>query len=245
MPYQVQLDNFKGPLDLLLYFIKRDELDIYDIPIAQITDEFTQVIDNWRQMNLFVAGEFIDMVSMLMRVKVRMMLPKQNTDEDGEFVDPRTELVQRLIDYKRYTEGADMLKLLAEKRSHLFTRKYIKVADSEKNDELGQILSDLTLYELAKMFKNVLQSRPVITSFELSREKISLDQQKEFILKHFDGDRRLKFSNLLRYLDSRVQIIVTFLALLELVRDGTCSLKQIENFSDIELIHVFKGNKLD
>ena len=85
MPYQVQLDNFKGPLDLLLYFIKRDELDIYDIPIAQITDEFTQVIDNWRQMNLFVAGEFIDMVSMLMRVKVRMMLPKQNTDEDGEF----------------------------------------------------------------------------------------------------------------------------------------------------------------
>ena len=126
-----------------------------------------------------------------------------------------------------------------------FTRKYIKVADSEKNDELGQILSDLTLYELAKMFKNVLQNRPVITSFELSREKISLDQQKEFILKHFDGDRRLKFSNLLRYLDSRVQIIVTFLAILELVRDGTCSLKQIENFSDIELIHVFKGNKLD
>jgi len=242
MSYHVHINNFKGPLDLLLYFIKRDELDIYDIPIAEITKEFIKVIDTWKQMNLVVAGEFIDMASILMRVKVRMMLPKQIVDDDGEFVDPRTELVQRLIEYKRYTHGADMLKSLAEKRSHVFTRKYVEVIDSEKNNDLVQVLSDLTLYDLAKMFKDALENRPVMTPFELNREKISLDQQKEFIFKHFDGDERLKFSNLLNRLESRVQIIVTFLAILELVRDGTCSLKQLENFSDIELILINKGN---
>ena len=242
MTYQVHINNFKGPLDLLLYFIKRDELDINDIPISKITEEFIQVIDTWKQMNLVVAGDFIDMVSILMRVKVRMMLPIKITDDDGEFIDPRTELVQRLIEYKRYTDGAEMLKTLAEKRSHLFTRKYVEIVDFKENDELNNTLNDLTLYDLAKMFRDVLQNRPIIKPFELNREKISLDKQKEFIFKHFDGDGCLKFSNLLNRLDSRIQIIVTFLAILELVRDGTCSLNQLDNFSDIELIHVIKGN---
>ena len=242
MTFQVHINNFKGPLDLLLYFIKRDELDINDIPISEITKEFIQVIDTWKQMNLVVAGEFIDMVSILMRVKVRMMLPRVIVDDDGEFIDPRTELVQRLIEYKRYTDGADMLKKLAEKRSHLFTRKYVQIVDFKENNELTKVLNDLTLYDLAKMFRDVLQNRPVMKPFELNREKISLDQQKEFIFKHFDGDGCLKFSNLLNRLDSRIQIIVTFLAILELVRDGTCSLNQLENFSDIELIHIIKGN---
>ena len=241
MSYQIHINNFKGPLDLLLYFIKRDELDIYDIPIAKITEEFINVIGTWEKMNLLVAGEFIDMVSILMREKVKMMIRRPEIDEVGDFIDPRTELVQRLIEYKRYTEGADMLKLLASKRSQVFTRKHVKILDVHEDNELDQILKDLTVYDLAKMFKNAMDKRPMITSFELNREKISLDRQKEFVIKYFDGDGRLKFSNLLKSLNSRIQIIVTFLAILELVRDGTCILSQLDNFAEIELVQISDG----
>ena len=100
MAYQVHLENFEGPLDLLLYFIRRDELDIYDIPISKITKEFMDVIEEWKKMNLSIAGEFIVMASTLMRIKAKMLIPRTEIDEDGEIIDPRAELMEQLIDYK-------------------------------------------------------------------------------------------------------------------------------------------------
>ena len=238
MSYQVKLENFEGPMDLLLYFIRRDELDIYDIPIGQITKDFVDMIEEWKRLNMLIAGEFIVMAATLMRVKAKMMIPRPELDDEGVIIDPRTELMQQLIDYKRFRDAAEMLDSIAGERSHVVPRQFeqdIKVLDG---DEIGTLLRDVTLYDLARVFKEAMENRPVMSQFELNREPIKLEQQKEFLFKYFDGDGRLKFSTLLKNLKTRLEIIVTFLAILDLVREGTCTLEQNDVFDDIELIHL-------
>ena len=238
MAYQVKLENFEGPMDLLLYFIRRDELDIYDIPIGQITKDFVDMIEEWKRMNMLIAGEFIVMAASLMRVKAKMMIPRPELDDEGVIIDPRTELMQQLIDYKRFRDAAEMLDSIAEERTHVVPRQFeqdIKVLDG---DEIGSLLRDVTLYDLARVFKEAMENRPVMSQFELNREPIKLEQQKEFLFKYFDGDGRLKFSTLLNNLKTRLEIIVTFLAILDLVREGTCTIEQNDVFDDIELIHL-------
>jgi segregation and condensation protein A len=238
MAYQVKLENFEGPMDLLLYFIRRDELDIYDIPIGQITKDFVDMIEEWKRMNMLIAGEFIVMAASLMRVKAKMMIPRPELDDEGVIIDPRTELMQQLIDYKRFRDAAEMLDSIAGERSHVVPRQFeqdIKVLDGDK---IGTLLRDVTLYDLARVFKEAMENRPVMSQFELSREPIKLEQQKEFLFKYFDGDGRLKFSTLLKNLKTRLEIIVTFLAILDLVREGTCTFEQNDVFDDIELIHL-------
>ena len=238
MAYQVKLENFEGPMDLLLYFIRRDELDIYDIPIGQITKDFVDMIEEWKRMNMLIAGEFIVMAASLMRVKAKMMIPRPELDDEGVIIDPRTELMQQLIDYKRFRDAAEMLESIAGERSHVVPRQFeqdIKVLDGDK---IGTLLRDVTLYDLARVFKEAMENRPVMSQFELNREPIKLEQQKEFLFKYFDGDGRLKFSTLLKNLKTRLEIIVTFLAILDLVREGTCTLEQNDVFDDIELIHL-------
>ncbi|MBT3847945.1 MAG: segregation/condensation protein A [Candidatus Marinimicrobia bacterium] len=238
MAYQVKLENFEGPMDLLLYFIRRDELDIYDIPIGQITKDFVDMIEEWKRMNMLIAGEFIVMAASLMRVKAKMMIPRPELDDEGVIIDPRTELMQQLIDYKRFRDAAEMLDSIAGERSHVVPRQFeqdIKVLDG---DEIGTLLRDVTLYDLARVFKEAMENRPVMSQFELNREPIKLEQQKEFLFKYFDGDGRLKFSTLLKNIKTRLEIIVTFLAILDLVREGTCTFEQNDVFDDIELIHL-------
>ena len=238
MAYQVKLENFEGPMDLLLYFIRRDELDIYDIPIGQITKDFVDMIEEWKRMNMLIAGEFIVMAASLMRVKAKMMIPRPELDDEGVIIDPRTELMQQLIDYKRFRDAAEMLDSIAGERSHVVPRQFeqdIKVLDGDK---IGTLLRDVTLYDLARVFKEAMENRPIMSQFELSREPIKLEQQKEFLFKYFDGDGRLKFSTLINNLKIRLEIIVTFLAILDLVREGTCTIEQNDVFDDIELIHL-------
>jgi len=238
MAYQVKLENFEGPMDLLLYFIRRDELDIYDIPIGQITKDFVDMIEEWKRMNMLIAGEFIVMAASLMRVKAKMMIPRPELDDEGVIIDPRTELMQQLIDYKRFRDAAEMLDSIAGERSHVVPRQFeqdIKVLDGDK---IGTLLRDVTLYDLARVFKEAMENRPIMSQFELSREPIKLEQQKEFLFKYFDGDGRLKFSTLINNLKTRLEIIVTFLAILDLVREGICTIEQNDVFDDIELIHL-------
>ncbi len=238
MTFQVKLQNFQGPMDLLLYFIRRDELDIYDIPIAKITHEFIQVIEEWKRLNMIVAGEFIDMASILMRIKAKLLIPRPEIDEDGEIIDPRIELMQKLIDYKRYRDAAGMLGSLADQKSQNFSRQFNQILPRSNVDEIEQLFKDVTLYDLARVFKKTIENRPVITQFELNREPVKLEQQKEIIFRYFDGDGRLKFSNLLKHLKTRMELIVTFLAILDLVREGICNLEQLNVFGDIELVYL-------
>ena len=238
MAYRVQLENFEGPLDLLLYFIRRDELDIYDIPIAQITKDFVDMIEEWKRMNMLVAGEFIVMASTLMRVKAKMMIPRPELDEAGEIIDPRTELMQQLIDYKRFRDAAGMLNSMADDRSHVVPRQFEQDIKIIEGEEIGSLLHEVTLYDLARVFKEAMENRPIMSQFELNREPIKLEQQKEFLFKFFDGDGRLRFSTLLKELQTRMEIIVTFLAILDLVREGTCTFEQNDVFDEIELVHL-------
>jgi len=238
MIYKIQLENFEGPLDLLLYFIRRDELDIYDIPIAKITKDFIDVIEEWKRANLILAGDFIVMASTLMRVKAKMMIPRPELDEDGDIIDPREELMQQLIDYKRFREASDILKNMAINNSYSIRRQFEQELSNAEDDELEAYFKDITLYDLARKFKEAIESKPIISQFELNREPIRLEKQKELILKYFDGEGRLKFTTIINSLRSRMEIVVTFLAVLDLVRDGLCSLEQSDVFGEIEIFHL-------
>ena len=238
MIYKIQLANFEGPLDLLLYFIRRDELDIYDIPIAKITKDFIDVIEEWKRANLILAGDFIVMASTLMRVKAKMMIPRPELDEDGDIIDPREELMQQLIDYKRFRDASDILKNMAINNSYSIRRQFEQELSNAEDDELEVYFKDITLYDLARKFKEAIESKPIISQFELNREPIRLEKQKELILKYFDGEGRLKFTTIINSLRSRMEIVVTFLAVLDLVRDGLCSLEQSDVFGEIEIFHL-------
>ena len=233
--YQIQLNNFEGPIDLLLYFIRRDEIDIYDIPISKITKEFVETLEEWEKMHLHVAGGFIVMASTLMRIKAKLLLPRPELDDDGEVIDPRTELVQQLVEYKRYKNAAEILNNLSNNQSQKFTRQLGPVMFADESDIEENLILDVTLFDLARYFKSAMDSMPVVSQFELNREPVKLEEQKKFIFKHFDGDGKLKFSIILDKLETRMEIVVTFLAILDLVRDGSCKLIQERVFGDLEL----------
>ena len=233
--YNVQLNNFEGPIDLLLYFIRRDKLDIYDIPISEITKEFVRTVEEWKKMHLHVAGDFIVMASTLMRIKAKLLLPRPELDDEGEIIDPRTELIQQLVEYKRFKNAAELLGNLSSERELNFPRQLEPSLEEDIQNFEENIIINASLYDLAKVFKNAIDNMPVVSQFELSREPVKLEEQKEFILKHFDGDGRLNFSTILRKLDTRMKIVVTFLAILDMVREGLCSLQQNEIFGELEL----------
>ena len=233
--YKIQLNNFEGPIDLLLYFIRRDELDIYDIPIAKITKEFIDAVEEWERVQLHVAGDFIVMASTLMRIKAKLLLPRPELGDDGEIIDPRKELVQQLVEYKRFKDVAEMLKNLSDERDQKFCRQLEPIILTDELDSEENIILDVTLYDLARFFKSVMDNMPVVSQFELHRAPVRLEKQKEFIFRYIDGDGRLKFSTILDKLKTRMEIVVTFLAVLDLVREGICILTQNKVFGDLEL----------
>ncbi len=238
MTYTIHLDNFEGPLDLLLYFIRRDELDIYDIPIAKITKDFISAIEQWKKLNILVAGDFIVMASTLMRIKAKIMIPRPDFDEDGEIIDPRTELMDKLIIYTKYRDAADMLANLASERENHVSRQHKEEINFSENNEMDNYFNDFSLYDLARLFKTAMDNRPVISQFELSREPIKLEKQKELIKKYFDGESKIIFNNLIKILKTKMEIIVTFLAVLDLVKEGVCIISQSDVYSQIELINL-------
>lgn len=237
--YKVHLENFDGPLDLLLFFIRRDEIDIYDIPISRITKEYLGTLNQIQQINIGVAGEFIEMAATLMRIKSKMLLPRPQMDEDVE--DPRSPLVRQLLEYRRYKELAQQLENLAEERSHYFTRGYESPIPAGDEDP-GVYLRQVSLYDIAHYFKVAMENKPIISRYELQREKISLDDQKAIILANLDEKGFLKFSVLLTKLETKLEVIVTFLAILEMLRNEEIVIVQQKLFGELEI--QIKGKKV-
>jgi len=233
--YKIHLDNFEGPIDLLLYFIRRDEIDIYDIPISDITKEFIDTIEEWEKVHLHIAGDFIVMASSLMRIKARMLLPRAETDEEGSIIDPRTELVNQLIEYKRFKDASDILKNLSNERGLKFSRQIEPFLSKDVNEIEKDMVLNISLYDLAKTFKEAMDNKPVVSPLEMQKEPVKLEQQKEFIYKYFDGDGKLRFSSILDKLKSRMEVVVTFLAILDLVREGLCIVTQEKVFGELVL----------
>ena len=238
--HKVDLDKFQGPLDLLLYFIRRDELDINDIPIAEITAEYLQIIEDMKAMNLSVAGEFILMAATLMRIKSKMLIPRVELDDLGEPIDPRTELVQQLIEYKKYKDIADNLSEKWESLSYQHERSF---SETFKGDDLDDTsyLKEVSVFELAQHFKNVMDRLPDIDPYEVDLNTLDLTDKKHFILSSFDGSGIMFFKTLLKNCKNKLEIIMTFIAILDLVQQFKIIVLQGSLFDDIE-IHLVEKN---
>tara|TARA_A100001015_G_C15022008_1_gene728512 strand:+ start:828 stop:1580 length:753 start_codon:yes stop_codon:yes gene_type:complete len=224
--YRVQLNNFEGPLDLLLFFIKRDELDIYDIPISYITEQFLEFIHLMEELDLDVASEFVLMASMLMSIKAKMMLPRvegEETDEIDE-TDPRYELVQRLLEYKRYKEMAEKMSDIDEETRKKYTRGFYD-ADQVDKRATGEALKDVTMFDLIGAFRKVLsdiERKNIVHKVE--KVKATIEQQSEFVLLTLQNRGRQNFSQLCHNIKSKVIVVVTFLAVLEMIKEQQINL---------------------
>ena len=232
--FNIKIENFEGPLDLLLYFIKRDKIDIYDIPITQITNEYISVIDEAKKLDVSIAGEFLFMASMLLRIKTQMLLPRQINDESLDIEDPRIDLVAQLLEYKKYKSIANKLKNLHFENKDSFFRNSSKVV-YDQSPNASDFLNEVTLYDISKIFKDAVNNAPTQDSFVIYRETVSLKDQQDFILQQFNNDKILSLKNLVKKLETKLEIIVTFLALLEMIKRSEIICSQKENFEDIEI----------
>lgn len=223
--YRVQLKNFEGPLDLLLFFIRRDELNIYDIPISHITHEFLEYIRLMEELDLDVASEFIYMASMLMSIKARMLLPFDGEeDEELDEDDPRYELVQKLLEYKRYKEMAEKLVIIDEETQQKYFRGYHDVDEVEKQ-ATGEALQDVTLFDLMGAFRKVLADiKRQHVYHKVEKVSITIEQQAEYILGMLQEKGRHSFVGICSELKNKAVVVVTFLAILEMIKEQQINL---------------------
>ena len=238
--YKIKLDQFEGPLDLLLFFIKRDELNIYDIPISYITKEFLEYVNLIKKLDLEIAGDFILMASTLMHIKVRMLLPRE-IDEKGEEIDPRNELVQALLEYKRYKEMSEELSFFESNQRKIKFRGNFDADVKVTSPGYETLLKNISIYDLAKAFKSAIelvQNQPV---HEIQRLNVTVDQQMEYIFKLLQENPKLYFKMLVKELTEKIRIVVTFIALLELVKMGEITIHESVNFNDFYLMKLNNG----
>lgn len=222
--YRVQLKNFEGPLDLLLFFIKRDELNIYDIPISHITHEFLEYIHLMEELDLDVASEFIYMASLLMSIKARMMLPRDEEEEELDEDDPRYELVQKLLEYKRYKEMAEKLTIIDKETQKKYFRGYTD-ADEVDKQATGEALKDVTLFDLMAAFRKVLSDiKRQNVYHKVEKVQITVEQQTEYVLDRLHELGRTSFYDFCMELKTITAIVVTFLAILEMLKEQQINL---------------------
>ena len=233
--YKIKLDQFEGPLDLLLFFIKRDELNIYDIPISRITKEFLEYVNLIKMLDLEVAGDFILMASTLMHIKVRMLLPRE-VDEKGEEIDPRAELVQALLEYKRYKEMAEEFSYYESNQKKLNFRGNFSADEKETIPEYDILLKNVSIYDLAKTFKRIIEGIKEKPVHEIKKINVTIDEQIAFILDKLGINEELQFLNLIEGMNEKIRIIVTFIAILELVKIGKIGLRISKHFNDFIII---------
>jgi len=231
--YKVKLDVFEGPLDLLLYLIKRDEIDIYDIPIEHITRQYLEYLEAFQVLDLDIAGEFVVMAANLIYIKSRSLLPVQaQADEEGEDeVDPRWELVRQLLEYKKFKDAAAHLGEREAQQANLFTRQPVTPEIREERP-----LAEVSIFDLINAFQKVLKRVNNTEDFrEIFEENYTVSDKIDFVLKMTTTHVALKFSELFANAASRTEVVVTFLALLELIRLKQIGIAQSEQFGEIEL----------
>jgi segregation and condensation protein A len=231
--YKVRLEQFEGPLDLLLFLIKKEEIDIYDIPISVITEQYLAYISVLEFLNLELAGEFLVMAATLMRIKARMLLPRETLDEE-ELEDPREQLVSQLLEYQRFKQAASDLEAMEYQRAMLFPRPELEWDGAEPAEEM-----DYNLFDLIVALKAVLdraEERPM----EIAVEEVVIEDKMEFLLERIQPGQRVPFADLFDEAATAIDIIVTFLALLELLRLGTLRFRQTKSFGTI---HIYRRSE--
>lgn len=237
--HRIDLEMFEGPLDLLLFLIKRDELNIYDIPIAKITKDFLNFVNLARELKLHSAGDFILMAATLMKIKARMLLPIE-ADGDDEIEDPRTELMNMLLEYKRYKEASEAFgSLEREQRPHYY---HIPTPWLGEAEDHTQLLEDVKLYDIMLTFQYLLKNYEEPVTHTVAVEEVSLTEQVGFLNTLLRANAKLRFSELLAQFESRLVIVVTFLAILEMLRNHQIKVKQTQLFDDLM---ISRGQKFE
>lgn len=232
--YKVKLEIFEGPLDLLLYLIKRDEIDIHDISLERITRQYLEYLQAFKELNIDVAGEFVVMAANLIYLKSRSLLPvdQQPPDEDADEDDPRWDLIRQLIEYKKFKEAAAQLHLRALEQERIFTRD----GGSPVPAEAPLRLADVGIFQLIHAFQNVIKRVEAREDLqEIFGEHFTVSDKIDTILKRVASGASVRFSELFGDIASRVEIVVTFLALLELIRLKQVRALQRGVFDEIEI----------
>lgn len=227
---EVFLEAFEGPLDLLLYLIKRQNLDILDIPIAEITRQYVEYIELMKEIRLELAAEYLVMAAMLAEIKSRMLLPRP-ISEEGDEEDPRAELVRRLQEYERYKTAAEDIEALSRLQRDVFQ------AEAEAVDrKVVQLLPEVTLKEVLIAFKEVLLRAEMFQHHHVQREALSVRQRMSDVLSNLQGsDKYRDFTSLFTPEEGRMGVVVTFLAILELIKERLVDIVQAESFAPIHV----------
>lgn len=243
MALEVKLQVFEGPLDLLLHLIERNKVDIYDIPIVVITDQYLEYIQSLQTEDMDVMSEFMVMAATLIDIKCRMLLPRE-VNEDGEEEDPRAELVQKLLEYKMYKQMSYELKDRHIDAVRNFYKKQTlpeEIAGYRPPVDYQELLGDVNLSKLQEIFQSVMKRQedkidPIRASFgRIEREEVDMEQKSRYVEDYIATHRRMSFRELLERQHSKAEVIVTFLVILELMKTGKIDIRQEHTFDDIEI----------
>ena len=234
--YKVQLEVFEGPLDLLLYLIKRDELDIYDIPIERITQQYMQYLEVMKMLDLSIAGEFLVMAATLMMIKSRMLLPvEERPDLEPEEDDPRWDLVRQLVEYKKFKDAADHLESLALQREDVFIREGEHV---ELGPEPEVALQDVSIFDLITAFNEALKRVKKEDLTEIFSDRYTVADKVDFLSNLLLREKRASLTTIFAGMTHRYEMVCTFLAILELIRLKQLRAAQSGPFGDIEILAI-------
>ena len=243
MDMNVRLEVFEGPLDLLLHLLDKNKVNIYDIPIVEITKQYMEYIEEMKRQDLNVLSEFLVMAATLIDIKSRMLLPATG-DESEEEEDPRNELVQQLLEYKMYKCMAYELKdLQMDACRYMFKEPTIpaEVLVYEEPVNIEELVADVTLAQLNEIFKNIMKKQadkidPIRSKYgKIEKEEVSLEEKMSYLEEYALQHKHFSFRNLLEAQSSKVEIIVTFLAILELMKVGKINISQEKIFDDIQI----------
>ncbi len=218
MSYKIKLELFEGPLDLLLYLVKKDHLNIYDIPIAQITDQYIKYIELMRLLDLSIAGDFLVMAATLMQIKSKMLLPAEETPAEEPQEDPRAELVRRLLEYERFKEVAETLRQREAQQREVFTRAPKPEGDKPAPEMENEVYFEASLFDLISAFNKALEEVPKDLFYEVIKDEFTVEQKVHQILHLLLVKPSVYLSELFGQAKHKVEIVVTFLAILELIR---------------------------
>jgi segregation and condensation protein A len=230
MTYQVRLIQFEGPLDLLLHLIRRDKINIYDIPISHITREYLAYIEIMQELELEVAGEFFVMAATLMRIKSQMLLPRREGLEEEE-IDPREELVRNLIEYRKFKEAAHCLAAKEEDRRKVFPRPVVRPVE----EDAGEGKAEVSLFDLLEALQGVFKNLKQQSIYRVVPDSVTVEQKIETIRANLARASEVLFTELFSGEFTKIEIIVTFLAILEMIKLGELVARQMSHGSDIWL----------
>jgi segregation and condensation protein A len=236
--YRIKLNEFEGPLDLLLFFIQRDELDIHNIPISKITAEFCEYVNYMQVLDLEIASEFILMAATLIQIKAKMMI-MTDAEEIEEEEDPRYELVRRLLEYKRFKDASAEVSNFEGGQRSIFYRHDFEGDEREPYSiDNDPSLQNLTLYNLIKAFKYAMDHRPKEVIHNITRFNVTLDEQVDYLNNLCSLQEYVSFLEIIRAMHEKLRIVVTFIAILEMVKNGLIGIKINNELSDFIIFKI-------